>query len=49
MNVNEWQSKIELLDEKIKKNIFDSTGDSLPISDGIVDVDKYLSAKYKIL
>lgn len=44
-----FSQKIQALDQEIKNNIIDPTGNSQVILDGIVSIESYLRAKFKIL
>jgi hypothetical protein len=49
MTIQELTAKSKELDKLINSSITSTTEDTFPILDGVVDPEKYLSAKYKIL
>lgn len=46
---SELLGKCQALDELVKQRIVSNNPNTYPITDGIIDVSKYLRAKYKIL
>lgn len=49
MNIPQIIADTQLFDQRIFQEIIDPSGHSLPVVDGIVNPEKYVSAKHKIL